>query len=222
VTLSPVPCARLTISDTGTGMPKEVKEHIFEPFFTTKAVGRGTGLGLATVHGIVAQSGGDIMVESELGQGTTFRLHFPQSGARPPKKREIPEGDSIPEGRETILLAEDEPAVRLLAAEALRQAGYTVLEAKDGRAALQLADATSDEIHLVLSDVVMPRMSGPTMVEQLQKRRLGLRAVFMSGHTDRGLDRHGAVNSRAPLVQKPFKVSELTRVVRAELDRKPY
>ena len=216
--LSPGRYVLLAVSDTGLGMSAEVKEHLFEPFFTTKGVGQGTGLGLATVYGIVKQSGGDISVYSEPGQGTTFKIYLPRIKEDSELRPASPATVQIPGGWETILVVEDNDELRQLAASVLRNLGYTVLEAPNGPEAIQLFQAQPEAIHLVLTDVVMPEMSGREMVERLRQTHPGLRALYMSGYTDAAITRQGVLEPGAPFIQKPFGVEALAKKVREVLD----
>ncbi|HET7321654.1 MAG TPA: ATP-binding protein, partial [Longimicrobiaceae bacterium] len=192
----------LAVSDTGTGMDAETRARIFEPFFTTKEMGKGTGLGLSTVYGIVQQSGGHVWVYSEPGHGTTFKIYLPRVDA-PLSTDAAPEA-AMATGRETVLLAEDDPAVRVLARRGLEHAGYRVLEADGGEAALALAEEHDGPIHLLLSDVVMPGIGGRELAERLQERREGVAVLFMSGYTDDAILRHGMLNEGTPFLEKPF------------------
>ena len=211
----------LSVSDTGVGMDPETQSHIFEPFFTTKEQGKGTGLGLATVYGIVQQSGGHITVYSQPGQGATFRLYFPRveepadrgSGIRPRPK--------MPKGSETILLVEDETEVRELAREALRRGGYAVLEASDGANALRVAESFTGLIHLLLTDVVMPKLGGPDLAARLLEMRPGLRVLYMSGYSEFISAGHGEIGPLTYFLQKPFSLESLGRKVRDVLDEVP-
>jgi CheY-like chemotaxis protein len=215
----PGPCAVLAVADTGCGMTAEVKARIFEPFFTTKELGKGTGLGLATVYGVVEQSGGFIEFDSEPGHGTEFRIFLPRSKAtdREIRTDEIRLGGAG--GKETVLLVEDEDAVRALAALILRQAGYTVLQARDGREAVFLGEKHQGRIDLLLSDVVMPGgIGGGQVAQRLTGLRPGLKVLFMSGYTDDAMVRHGVLGSAAAFLQKPFTPPILTRKVREVLD----
>ncbi len=212
------PCVVLAVSDTGCGMDAEVRSHLFEPFFTTKEVGQGTGLGLSTVYGIVEQSGGRIRVTSEVGRGSTFRIYFP-GVAEPdaaPAPAEAPAGPAA--GAETVLLVEDDEIVRALAREALERAGYTVLEARDGREALAIAERHRGPIHLLLTDVVMPGMSGPEVAGRLTAARAGLKVLFMSGYTDNAIGQRGVLDPGTALLPKPFTPAQLTRKLREVLD----
>lgn len=209
------------VSDTGTGMDKELQRKIFEPFFTTKGIGKGTGLGLSTVHGIMKQSGGDIWLYSELGKGTTFKLFFPVAenvaDIDDNRKKDAP----IPRGYETILLVEDESAVRKIAASILRKNGHTVLEAVDGVDALKLLGATKEHLDLVVTDVVMPNMSGAELVDNIRKMHANIRTLFMSGYTADAIAHHGVLDEGAALLHKPFRSKDLLREVRKVLDEKP-
>lgn len=209
----------LAVSDTGVGMTEEVKARLFEPFFTTKEVGKGTGLGLATCFGIVKQNGGHICAYSELGVGTTFKIYLPQvEGVATPLVRPEPI-DILAQGTETILLAEDEITVRDLAAQSLRQQGYIVLEAADGLEALELAQSQpKKEIHLLLTDMIMPRLGGANLAEQLRAVRPQLKVLFMSGYTDSTIIRYGLPKTGSAFLQKPFSPRRLVQKVREVLD----
>ena len=218
-TVVPGPYVVIAVSDTGTGMSADTQSHMFEPFFTTKEVGKGTGLGLATVYGIVKQSGGSIWVYSELGHGTTIKVYLPRVD-EPPDPLAAP-GLANPErlrGTETILLVEDEPAVRAVARQILARQGYTVLEAPDGPAALAMV-AGRARVDLILTDVVMPGMSGRTLADQLATRWPGVRVLYMSGYTDDAIVRHGMLEPGLAYLQKPFRPDALVRKVREVLNR---
>jgi signal transduction histidine kinase/DNA-binding response OmpR family regulator len=208
----------LSVSDTGIGMSREVKAHIFEPFFTTKERGRGTGLGLATVYGIVKQSGGHIWVYSEEEVGTTFKIYLPRAegAARPLTRPEMRE--PLPGGEETILLVEDDAGVRDLARHVLQSQGYTLLEAENGQEALHLVARHPGVVHLLLTDVVMPGMSGRDLAEQLAQAHPNLKTLFMSGYADDMIAHHGVLDPGTPFLQKPFSLMALARKVRAVLD----
>jgi CheY-like chemotaxis protein len=208
----------LAMSDTGVGMDAETQARIFEPFFTTKEKGKGTGLGLATVYGIVKQSGGYIWVYSEPGQGATFEIYLPQveegvEAVGPDKALAAPAP-----GSETILLVEDEAPVRKLARGFLESSGYTVLEAKDGVEAIQLAQQHSGPIHLMVTDVVMPQMSGDQLIERMAQLRPEMKVLCMSGYTDEALIHHGMLDQGISLLQKPFSLDVLARTVRKVLN----
>jgi CheY-like chemotaxis protein len=199
---------RLTISDTGCGMDERVRERAFEPFFTTKGVGKGTGLGLSTVYGIVRQNDGTIHVSSQPGQGTIFELHFPLAPECEFQDAMPMTSPSRPEAGETILLVEDEAAVRGLVRETLRQFGYTVLEAGDGYKALKLAEEHKAGIRLLLTDVIMPLMNGHELAVRLKQIIPGTKVVYMSGYTDDVLAFHG-ITPEIDFIQKPFSNAEL-------------
>jgi CheY-like chemotaxis protein len=201
------PHVMLAMTDTGCGMPADVKARIFEPFFTTKEVSKGTGLGLSMVFGVVQQSHGCIEVESEPGRGTTFRLYLPAVDERPEA------------GGETILLVEDEGGVRELAARSLRSRGYNVLAATDGVDALRTIDGTGLRLDLLLTDVVMPRLGGPELVATLRPRYPDLKVLFMSGYTDDAMVRRGIRDAGAAFLQKPYTPHGLAQKVRDVLDQ---
>lgn len=211
----------LSISDTGTGMSDEVKEHLFEPFFTTKEKGKGTGLGLATCYGIIKQNNGHIQVQSELGEGTTFKIYFPHT-TEAPISLQTKQTQPMQRGVETILLVEDEPSVRELTTHILRQLGYTVLEADSGEQALRLVQQHNQvPIHLLLSDVVMPRMSGRELMQKLHALRPDVKVLLMSGYADDAIARHGALEPSVGFLQKPFSPEALASKVREVLDGQP-
>ncbi|WP_168219156.1 ATP-binding protein [Limnoglobus roseus] len=210
--------AVLSVTDTGTGMPPEVVSRAFEPFFTTKEVGKGTGLGLATVYGIVRQAGGYVRVRSKVGEGSTFEVLLPwtkDANADAAGKSGIRRS---PLGQETVLVVEDETAVRALVRLVLKKFGYTVLEAADGLAAEKLAAAHKGPIHLVLSDVVMPGAGGRAAVEGILDKHPEAKVVFMSGYTDDAIMRQGVSASEVPFLQKPFTPNSLATKVREVLD----
>ncbi|MGH7470928.1 MAG: PAS domain-containing protein [Longimicrobiales bacterium] len=216
--VGPGPYVLLSVTDTGVGMDRETQAHIFEPFFTTKDHGKGTGLGLSTVYGIVKQSGGHIWVYSEPGHGTTFKIYLPRVAAsgeilqRPPRLR-----DAARPG-ETILLVEDEPAVRNLARRVLEARGYAVLEAGTGLDAIRVASGRSGPIHLMLSDVVVPEMNGSAIAHRLHEKRPAVKLLFMSGYNDEDVKLQGIVEAGAPFIEKPFTPDLLAKRVREVLD----
>src|SRR5881296_1466669 len=213
--------AMLAVTDTGAGMDASVRAHLFEPFFTTKEVGKGTGLGLATVYGIVKQSEGYITAYSEPGHGTTFKIYLPRAaapGAAPPAPP-APPGKATARGSETILVVEDEEAVRSLSRRALEASGYTVLAAADGPDAVRLLERYGGPIHLVLTDVIMPGMNGRELAERLVQRRPGLRVLYMSGYPGDAIVHRGALEPGTAFLQKPFMPEDLARKVREVLDQ---
>ena len=214
----PGPHVMLAVSDTGTGIPHEIQSQIFEPFFTTKEQGKGTGLGLATVYGIVKQSGGYIEVDSEPGQGTTFRVYLPRLDAEPAPVDRSARPAAAAGGTETILLVEDEEGVRELARDILRASGYTVLEARNGPEALLLCERHQGPLDLLLTDVVMPRMSGRELAEHLAPLRPDLSVLYMSGYTDDAVIRHGVLGAGTAFLQKPFTPAALVQRVRETLE----
>jgi two-component system, cell cycle sensor histidine kinase and response regulator CckA len=207
----------LSISDTGAGMTPEVRERIFEPFFTTKEKGKGTGLGLSTAYGIVKQSGGNIWVYSEPGQGTTLKIYLPQVDEPLEELREEVVKE-ISRGHETILLVEDEEVVRKLAVRVLKRQGYKVLDAPDGGKAFMLCEAYKEPIHLILTDVVMPGMSGRKLADRLKEIHPEIKVLYMSGYTDNAILHHGILEPGINFIQKPFTVDALARKVREVLD----
>jgi two-component system, cell cycle sensor histidine kinase and response regulator CckA len=220
-TLDPGRYVRLSMTDTGTGMNAETLSHLFEPFYTTKAKGKGTGLGLSTVYGVVKQGGGEIAVQSEPGRGTAVQIYFPASGEKGRPAAGPPlHGRSAETGTETILLVEDEAEVRRLASQMLTRQGYSVLEAASGAEALRLWQQHRASIGMVLTDVIMPQMSGPQLVEQLEALSPGVRVMYMSGYTDDVLARHGLAQTKMPLLHKPFTLDSLAAMVRSVLNGK--
>jgi PAS domain S-box-containing protein len=208
----------LAVSDTGIGMDAATLSHIFEPFFTTKAAGKGTGLGLSTVYGIVNQNGGHIWVYSEPGHGTTFKVYFPRvkGGVESVEQAESP-ADSV-QGKETLMVVEDEDAVRNLVCQILRLRGYKVLEASNGVDALLLLEQQSEPIHLIITDVIMPFMSGREFADKAIHKYKDIKVLFMSGYTDEAILPHGVLNSGAAFIQKPFTTATLAQKVRDLLD----
>jgi two-component system cell cycle sensor histidine kinase/response regulator CckA len=211
----------LAVSDTGVGMDEVTSRRVFEPFFTTKEVGKGTGLGLATVYGIVKQSGGDVWVSSQPGRGTTFTIYLPQVSADPGGSAEQPSGPGdASRASETVLLVEDDEGVRRLARVALERDGYFVLQAANPREAAGLAGEFAGPIHLLLSDVIMPESQGPPLLDQLLRTRASVRVLYMSGYADEAI-RHVLLLDGTPFLQKPFTPQALTRKVREVLDAPP-
>jgi CheY-like chemotaxis protein len=210
----------LEVSDTGAGMTPEVLAHIFEPFFTTKETGKGTGLGLSTVYGIVKQCGGDVTVRSKPGEGARFTLYFPRTQGQdvpidvPAPAMALPQAD-----REIILLVEDEYGVRKLVRKMLLQQGYRVLEAASGEEALRLSEQHGGSIHVLLSDVVMPNMSGRELAERLCAIRPDLKVLYMTGYTGDSIVQHGVLEPGVAVLNKPFLSDALARKLRDVLDR---
>jgi len=209
----------LSVNDTGHGMDEATKARIFEPFFTTKEIGKGTGLGLATVYGVVKQSGGFIWVESSPGVGTTFEIYLPQVAGKGTNQETEEKPSMIPGGSETILVAEDEAGVRELACQFLRVKGYTVLEAEGGIEALVVSRSHPGPIHLLLSDMVMPKMSGGELAVQLKAARPDMCVAFMSGYSEFSRGDIGKEFPEAPVLQKPFSPASLVEIVRQALGR---
>lgn len=213
------PYVRLAISDTGIGMDAETQSQIFEPFFTTKDAGKGTGLGLATVYGIVKQSAGSIHVYSEPGRGTTFRIYLPRVDQPLAEVTPAPETAASLNGWETVLVVEDDPEVRRLICEVLRARGYQVLESTKGEEAIRIARTLPGPLQLVVADVILPEMSGPEVVRQVQDAKPGIRALFISGYTDEAVLRHGMLDAGVMFLSKPFVPEALARKVREVLER---
>jgi CheY-like chemotaxis protein len=210
--------AVLSVCDTGVGMDAATRARVFEPFFTTKGLGKGTGLGLSTVYGIVKQSQGYIFVDSEVGNGTRFTLYFPivpgvavPIGARAAPERPI-------RGTETVLVIEDEEPLRAVLERTLTANGYTVFEARDGNAAIRFADNLAPVIHLLLTDVILPGMSGKSVADRLAVSRPAMKVIYMSGYTDDFIAHHGVLNPGIILLEKPFSVASLLLRVRETLD----
>ena len=210
---------RITVSDTGTGMDDHVRAHLFEPFFTTKSRDKGTGLGLSTVYGIVQQSGGAIQVASKPGQGSTFIIHLPRAAAPVEMPSEAPPLEEEVRGSEVVLLAEDEDNIRHPAQEILEARGYTVLPARDATQALDLANRWGGPIHLLISDVIMPGMSGSQLASRLAAERPGLQILYISGYPEDAIAQHGVLRPGRSFLQKPFPPGVLLRKVREILDR---
>jgi len=209
----------LEVVDTGIGMTREIQQRIFEPFFTTKEAGKGTGLGLATVYGIVKQSGGEVQLHSEPMAGTTFRIFFPALATAVESLPAVATSQAAPRGDETVLIVEDDAALRALAARVLESSGYKVLLARNGVEALALCAGYQGAIDLVASDVVMPEMSGRPLVEKLAETRGEIRVLFMSGYTDDDVMRRGVLDGRTDFIQKPFTATQFATKVREVLDQ---
>ena len=215
--LAPGAYVRLTITDSGEGIPPEVQTRIFEPFFTTKEQGKGTGLGLSTVYGIVKQSGGTLKLDSEVGRGTTFHIYLPGIDEEEDLMMKVT-GYALAHGTETVLVVEDDPSVARIAKRVLDRCGYRTLPAADGREALRVAAEFDGEIHLLLTDVVMPEVSGRDLAESLRAPRPGMRVLYMSGYTDDDVLRSSVASDQAPFLQKPFPPDVLVAKVREVLD----
>jgi len=208
----------LAVSDTGIGMDAATTERVFEPFFTTKEVGKGTGLGLATVYGVVKQHGGFIHLYSELGKGTTFRIYIPAgSGAAEP--RELKSNEQTPKGTEIILLAEDNEGLREAAQEMLQRLGYRPILASNGTDAIELFKTNLGHIDLVILDVVMPGLSGPAVYSQMAAIQPDLRVVFATGYTAETASLNSTLEKGVPILQKPYSMKNLGQIVRSTLDR---
>jgi PAS domain S-box-containing protein len=219
--LRPGPHVMLTVSDTGIGMDAETQSHIFEPFFTTKEPGKGTGLGLSMVYGIVQQSGGSIRVYSEPGNGATFRILLPQANEHAALSEAEESHDRPQPGFETILLAEDEEMVRTLTRRILESHSYKILEARDGSEALAIAEQHIGPVHLLLTDVIMPKMCGKELAQQLQKNRPDIRVLYMSGYSELLVSHQGILDANVALIEKPFSEEGLLQRIRTVLDDGP-
>jgi two-component system cell cycle sensor histidine kinase/response regulator CckA len=211
---------RLKLSDTGHGMDAHTRERVFEPFFTTKEFGRGTGLGLATVYGIVQQLGGYVGVSSEVGRGTTFALYYPESRveAGPIAVGAGRVAAPVATNRKVILVVEDEPSVRILVSRTLKRHGYLVLEASNAAEGLMISERHDGHIDVVLSDVVMPRMDGPEMIRRLREARREVRVLFMSGYTGDAFRHQRGLGTEAHVLEKPFTAHALLEAIQARLD----
>ena len=218
-TVKPGPHVVLVVSDTGEGMTPETQARIFEPFFTTKEMGKGTGLGLATVYGIVKQSGGSVWVYSEVGKGTTFKIYFPVVTDGVAVKESPRLKTDSASGTETVLVVEDEEGVRSLVRLALVSGGYTVLESPNPESALGICSSHDGPIHLLLTDVVMPQMSGPEVASKVAALRPGIRVLYMSGYTDDAVVHHGVLSQDMPFIQKPFSPVALRKKIRKVLGK---
>jgi signal transduction histidine kinase len=219
VTVTPGPYVMLAVSDTGIGMDDETMNHIFEPFFTTKDPGKGTGLGLAMVYGIVKQSGGNIWVYSEPRQGTTFKIYLPVVADESVLPLPAHHAEPGPRGTETLLLVEDEDALRQLLNDILTDEGYSILQAASGTEAMNICAEHPDTIHLLVTDVVMPGMGGRQLVENLAATRPNMKILYMSGYTDNAIVHHGVLDAGTAFLQKPFTPISVLRKVREVLDQ---
>jgi PAS domain S-box-containing protein len=209
----------LSVSDTGIGMTPEVRQQVFEPFFTTKETGKGTGLGLSTVYGIVKQSGGNIWVYSEPDHGTTFKIYLPRVDEPADELKVKAVVEELPRGSEAILVVEDEEEVRKVAIRILKRQGYTVFDTPDGEGALVICEKQKEPLHLILTDVVMPGMSGRRLAERCRQIRQDFKVLYMSGYTDNAIVHHGVLEEGMNYIQKPFTVEDLARKVRNVLDK---
>jgi len=216
--VAPGPCVALTMTDTGTGIAPDVRARLFEPFFTTKGVGKGTGLGLATVQSIVTRSGGSVTVDSEVGKGTSFTVYLPQADAAERVIVAPPPAARPPVGVQTVLVVEDAAGLREVTKRLLERLGYSVLVAANAEKAVQLFDR-NPSIDLLLTDVVMPGASGPELVAQLVERRPTLKVIYMSGYTDEAITEYGALDPEIAFLHKPFGSEALGRQIRELLDR---
>jgi len=210
----------LVVSDTGQGMSQEVKKRLFEPFFTTKALGQGTGLGLATILGVIEQAGGSIEVYSEVGKGTTFKIYLPHTGDAPEKPAPDVSSPDLPAGSETILVVEDDAGVRKVALMILDELGYRLLHASDGPEAVSLAESHAEQIHLLMTDVVMPGMNGRELSTRLLKDRPDMKVLFTSGYTEDVIVHHGVIEADLNFISKPYHPRALARKIRSVLDAK--
>jgi len=218
IKMAPGPYVAVTVSDEGLGISPETRAHIFEPFFTTKAEGKGTGLGLATVYGIVKQSGGGISLTSQLGKGTSFTIYLPRLKTNAKNKRPAPTSQESSGGSETILVAEDEGIVRKMLVRALREKGYTVLHASTGKEAVKISNRYADSIHLLLTDVIMPGMNGRDLAESMVQKRPGLTTLYMSGYDREIIAQRGVLEPGTAFIEKSFSAEGLCQKVREVLD----
>jgi CheY-like chemotaxis protein len=221
VSMKSGPYVMLAVSDNGVGMTPETQARVFEPFFTTKEKGKGTGLGLATVYGIIKQTGGYIWVYSEVGKGTTFKIYLPRV-AEPVERKDRPSGawSAIvpPKGTETVLLVEDEESVRKLARKCLEEQGYTVLEAANSDQALRICNKYDKTIHLLMTDVIMPGLDGRQLARRVTTLRPEIRVLYVSGYTENTIVHRGVLDAGIAFLQKPFRPLDLAVKVREVLD----
>jgi signal transduction histidine kinase len=220
ISVTPGPHVQLVVSDTGTGIDAETRKHMFEPFFTTKERGKGTGLGLSMVFGIVKQSGGNIWVYSEPGKGTSFKIYFPRVYESLEEAAKRPATDVLPRGSETILVVEDEAMIREIISLTLADHGFSVLLAQDGEEAFRICSGHKGPIHLLLSDVILPKMSGREAAHQLISQRPDMRVLYMSGYTANAIVHHGVLEPGLAFLQKPFSPAALLAKVREILSAK--
>jgi CheY-like chemotaxis protein len=220
-TMVPGKYVMVAVSDTGCGMDLATQAHIFEPFFTTKEKGRGTGLGLATVYGIVKQSGGFIWVYSEPGQGSTFKIYFPCVEEAVPVEEAVKVDSPPAQGSETVMVVEDEEGVRSLVCQTLTLHGYKVLEASGAAQAFQIAEQHTEPIHLLVTDVVMPQTGGKGLAKSLSILHPETKVLYMSGYTDDAIVRHGILEGSVSFLQKPFAPNVLLRKIREVLETEP-
>jgi CheY-like chemotaxis protein len=209
----------VAVSDTGMGMDAETQTHLFVPFYTTKEHGRGTGLGLSTIYGIIKQSNGYVWVYSELGKGTTFKIYLPQTGEKSETEKTSQNLNDKLNGHETILIVEDEEMARSLAVQILQKNGYNVLEAQGGDAAIEVCKSHRGQIHLMLTDVVMPNMNGCELSKQVAPVRPDVNVLYMSGYTEHAVYKNDLLDPEENFIQKPFTISSDVSKIRSILDR---
>jgi CheY-like chemotaxis protein len=214
----PGPYIKLTVSDTGIGMDEETVSRIFDPFFTTKEIGKGTGLGLATTYGIIKQNNGFIWAYSEPGKGTTFKIYLPKAQRDKRAERKKKNDSAVLAGGETILVVEDDEELRRLCRKTFQKHGYRILEATNGEEALSIGKKHTEPIQLMLTDVVMPKMSGRQLAELIQQLRPDMKVLYMSGYAEDSIAHHGMLESGLAFLEKPFSPDGLLRKVREVLD----